>query len=208
MLKSFVILVIIIFTLTLTGCNNSNNENSIDNSQAGRLSATLNDTNNNQINITKNATEETEVSSYTTKMLDDTPARVNNIKITCDLINGKVINPGETFSYYETVGKATEEKGYKEATVLDSEGNKTQGIGGGNCQVSSTIYCAVLEIPSFEVVERHAHVKPVAYVPKGKDATISYGSCDFKFKNNADYPIKMYATANEKEVTIKINKVG
>ena len=81
--------------------------------------------------------------------------------------------------------------------------------GGGNCQVSSTLYNAVLETDGLEIVERHPHSNKVYYVPEGKDAAVAYGSVDFKFKNTNDYGIKLYAEldSDSEEVKIKINKV-
>jgi len=79
--------------------------------------------------------------------------------------------------------------------------------GGGNCQVSSTLYNAVLEAGGLEIVERHAHSNKVYYVPEGKDAAVAYGSVDFKFKNANDYSIKIYASLDSGKVNIKINKV-
>ena len=76
----------------------------------------------------------------------------------------------------------------------------------GNCQVSSTLYNAVLKVKELEVKERHAHSKEVHYVAKDKDAAVSYGSVDFKFKNNTDSPIKIYATSDLNNVNIRIVK--
>lgn len=78
----------------------------------------------------------------------------------------------------------------------------------GNCQVSSTLYNVVLQIPDLEVKERHAHSKDVHYVAKDKDAAVSYGSVDFKFKNNFENDIKIYATSNLTNVTIRIVKLS
>lgn len=78
----------------------------------------------------------------------------------------------------------------------------------GNCQVSSTLYNAVLQIPELKVLERHAHSKEVHYVKKDKDAAVSFGSVDFKFKNNSDSDIKIYASSDLKGVNIRIVKLG
>lgn len=77
----------------------------------------------------------------------------------------------------------------------------------GNCQVSSTLYNAVLAISDFKIVERHAHGKKVTYVPEGKDATISYGSLDFRFKNDGNYDIKLYFSSDDVNVSVKIVKL-
>ena len=83
-------------------------------------------------------------------------------------------------------------------------GNKKKGLGGGNCQISSTLYNAVLTIPSLKVVERHEHSNKVPYAKKGKDAAVAYGSYDFKFKNNTNKTIKIIMECQEKDVTAKI----
>lgn len=101
------------------------------------------------------------------------------------------------------LGPSTEEEGYEEAPVI-IHGKTEQALGGGNCQVSSTLYNAVLEVSGLEVTERNPHGKNVGYVPEGKDATISYGSLDFKFVNNLDTPIKLYFSNDEKTITAKI----
>ena len=105
------------------------------------------------------------------------------------------------------MGKATKEKGYEEADVYDSEGNVTQGLGGGNCQISSTLYNAVLSVPELEVVERHEHSRKVTYVEEGKDAAVAYGNVDFRFKNTLDKPIRIYATTDDWTVTTRIVRI-
>ena len=100
-----------------------------------------------------------------------------------------LLNLGETFSFCDTVGKATPEDGYQKADIFDKDGNVTKGYGGGNCQISSTLYNAVLKIPSLTVIERHEHSSDVYYVPEGQDAAVSYGSVDFKFRNDNSYLI-------------------
>ena len=78
---------------------------------------------------------------------------------------------------------------------------------GGNCQVSSTLYNAVLSIPNLTVIERHEHGKDVSYVPDGKDAAVSYGSIDFKFRNNLDYDIKILCATDNNTINIKLIKL-
>lgn len=105
------------------------------------------------------------------------------------------------------MGEPTADKGYKEADSFDKNGETIQTLGGGNCQVSSTIYNVVLQIPELKVTERHAHIKPVHYVAKDKDATVSYGSTDFKFKNNTGSDIKVYVDADLNGVNARIVKI-
>ncbi len=118
-----------------------------------------------------------------------------------------MLNLGETFSFCDTVGKATPERGYQKADIFDEDGNVIKGYGGGNCQISSTLYNAVLSLPSISITERHEHSKKVYYVPEGKDASVAYGSIDFKFKNNYDYDIKIYSSSTTNSVDIKIVKL-
>ena len=128
--------------------------------------------------------KEEQLATFSTKIYSKDSARQNNIKITCNTLNNTTVKNGATFSFCNTVGKATSAKGYQEADVYDHNGNKTKGLGGGNCQVSSTLYNAVLAIPSLKVTERHEHSNDVPYVKDGKDAAVAYGSYDFKFVNN------------------------
>lgn len=151
--------------------------------------------------------KEEEISAFSTELKDKSEGRLTNIGITCSTLNETIIQNGETFSFNQTVGKPTAEKGYKEANVIID--HKTEkGIGGGNCQVSSTLYNAVLAIPSLIVTERHEHGKDVTYVPDGKDAAVSYGSLDLKFRNDTGYNIKILASTDNKTVTIKLLKLN
>lgn len=144
------------------------------------------------------------LSNFSTKIYSKDSARQNNISITCKTLNSTVVKKGGTFSFCNTVGKATSDKGYEEADIFDRNGNKQKGLGGGNCQISSTLYNAVLSVSSLVVTERHEHSNDVPYVKKGKDAAVAYGSYDFKFRNNSEYDIKIYAESNSDSVTIKL----
>ncbi|MDO5556320.1 MAG: VanW family protein [Clostridia bacterium] len=116
-------------------------------------------------------------------------------------------NLGDTFSFCNTVGKATADEGYQKADIFDSDGNIVKGYGGGNCQISSTLYNVVLNTPNLTIIERHAHSRKVDYVETGKDAAVSYGSVDFKFRNDNDYSVKIYASNTSDSVDIKIVKL-
>lgn len=147
-----------------------------------------------------------EIGGYTTTLIDRQPSRINNIELAAEKINGKKIMPGEEFSFNRIVGKRTEAKGYEEAPIIikTKEGpKKDYGFGGGICQLSSTIFNAV-EMGGLEVTERHEHSKDVGYVPEGKDATVSYGSIDFKFRNNRQYPIMVKVYLSSREVSVRI----
>lgn len=110
---------------------------------------------------------------------------------------------GETFSFNQIVGKPTTERGYQEANVIIDK-KKARGIGGGNCQVSSTLYNAVLNLPNLVVLERHEHGKDVTYVPEGKDAAVSYGSLDLKFRNDTEYDICIKASSDNNSIVIRL----
>jgi len=128
--------------------------------------------------------------------------RNTNLKLACKALNGKIIRPGETFSYNEALGKRTEEKGYKPAGAYMA-GKSVETVGGGICQVSSTLYYACLKA-DLEIVERTAHGFTVSYMPYGMDATVSWGSLDYKFKNNTDYPIRIEASVSGGQVHVKL----
>lgn len=113
--------------------------------------------------------------------------RMENIRLSTRTINNTVIMPGEVFSFNEVVGPRTYERGYKPAPVIVGEA-VVLGEGGGVCQTSSTLYNAALE-SRMEIVERHPHGLPVSYVPPGRDATVSYGDLDMRFRNNRNTAI-------------------
>lgn len=115
--------------------------------------------------------------------------RTRNLELACEAIDGTILNPGDVFSFNGIVGERTAEKGYKEAIVYVS-GKSESELGGGVCQVASTIYyCAMYA--DLEIVQRTEHAYIVTYVPGGLDATVYFGSLDFQFKNSTDYPIKV-----------------
>ena len=120
--------------------------------------------------------------------------RTNNLRLACEAINGTVLNPGDVFSFNDIVGERTAAKGYLPATVY-SGGKSLEELGGGVCQVASTIYYATLHL-DLEQVEREPHMFAVTYVDLGMDATIYWGSLDYKFKNTLDYPIKIQANVD------------
>lgn len=129
------------------------------------------------------------LSSYSSDYSSSSSDRAHNIQLASDKINGYVLAPGEEFSYNDVVGPRTPEHGFRIANVY--VGNTVQpGIGGGICQVSSTLFNAAV-LADLDITERKNHTLPVSYVPLGRDATVSYGSIDFKFKNNYDSPIEI-----------------
>ena len=121
-------------------------------------------------------------------------SRSSNVALAAKLVNGTIIMPGAEFSYNTVVGKRTEEAGFKVAHVYMNN-EVVDGIGGGICQVSSTLYCAVL-YANLQVTERVNHQLPVSYVPLGQDATVDYGNIDFRFVNNTGYPLRILTHAS------------
>ena len=191
--------------------NNTSNNNDSNNVENTANSETENEntekqTENEPIKEENQEPKETLLSEYSTKIYSKDPERQNNVKITCSTLNGTTVENGDTFSFTSTVGKATSSKGYKKADVF-KDGEKVQALGGGNCQVSSTLYNAVLKTEGLKVTERHEHSNSVPYVPKGKDAAVAYGSYDFKFINNTDSKIKIESSCDKKNVYIKILKI-
>ena len=127
--------------------------------------------------------------------------RTNNLKLACEAINGTILMPGDEFSFNKIVGQRTEAKGYKEAIVYAAGGVSKPELGGGVCQVASSIYYAVLQA-DLKTTERAAHMYMVDYVPSGMDATIYWGSLDYKFENTSPYPIKIEASVSDGKVHI------
>lgn len=142
--------------------------------------------------------------SQTTLYTYSSDARINNIKLCAAKLNGLVFNPGEEFSFNGTIGQRTTEAGFKAAAAYN-DGQVVQEVGGGICQVSSTIYCAAM-LAQMTTVERTCHMFVVTYLPYGLDATVSWPGPDYKFRNDRDYPVKIVAYCNDadKSITIEI----
>lgn len=129
------------------------------------------------------------LAGYTTYFDASNYARGNNLEIALRYLNGKIIMPGETFSYNDAIGDTTSSKGYLPAAVFKG-GMVEYEVGGGICQTTSTLYNVAL-MANLEIVERHQHGLPVGYVPPSRDATVYIGVLDFKFKNTRQYPVKI-----------------
>lgn len=128
--------------------------------------------------------------------------RTTNLRLACQAIDGTVLQPGETFSFNDVVGERTAEKGYQEGVIYIS-GNSEPALGGGVCQVASTIYyCAMYA--DLEIVHREPHMFFVTYVPGGLDATVYWGSIDFQFKNSTNYPLRIDASVSGGKVNIAL----
>lgn len=169
--------------------NSSNNNSQIDSSN-----------NSNQ----KAESKEIEISTFSTTLYSKDSERQHNIQLTCSSLNGTIVKSGEIFSFCSTVGPATSDKGYQKADIFDNKGNKKKGYGGGNCQISSTLYNAVMAVPDLQIIERHPHSNKVPYVKKDKDAAVAYGSYDFKFKNMTNNDIRILASVDNSCVTTSL----
>lgn len=144
----------------------------------------------------------TTLATYSSNYSTSSANRAYNVELAASKINGLILPAGAEFSYNDVVGNANAANGFKMATIF-ADGKTTEGVGGGVCQTSSTLYCAVLRA-DLEVVERHNHSLPISYVPGGQDATVSYGVLDFRFKNNTGAPIKIVATSASRNLTVSI----
>lgn len=229
MKKKIILFFLILFTtICFSGCSKEDDTktevNTIEVNRTSTDISNLNDISNNTINnnivSTNQANNKSNSSSskvsnkseellaqFSTKIYSTDSARQNNLEITSKKLNGTVVKPNETFSFPKTIGPSTAAKGYEEADIYDSNGNKIKGYGGGNCQVSSTLYNAVQKVSSLEVVERHEHSNTVPYVKEGHDAAVAYGSVDFKFKNTNNFSIKILVETSKKYVVVKLMKI-
>ena len=155
------------------------------------LKRTLQDVQLCVIDLTPDITEQmldkitTRLAQFQTTFSTTNEGRVHNIKTACGKIDQQLLLPGEVFSMDRALGDRTEKNGYRNAKVIVNN-ELVDGLGGGICQVTSTFYNAVL-LSGLEVVERRNHTIPLTYIDVGRDATISQGYIDFKFKNNLSY---------------------
>jgi vancomycin resistance protein YoaR len=136
---------------------------------------------------------------------DYDPSAVNrayNISVAASALNNLLVAPGETVSFNRIVGPRSSEEGYRTAPVI-IENELREGLGGGVCQVSTTLYNAVL-LADLEVLERKNHSLPVSYVPVGQDATVVYGAIDLRFRNNTDSYLYIKTSAADGRITVKI----
>lgn len=143
-----------------------------------------------------------QLSTFTTRYDVSDRDRSTNLEIACQKINGKVLLVGETFSYNQTLGPRTAAAGYKNGKVYEG-GEVVDGIGGGICQISSTLYNTVL-MANLEIVERRNHQFVTSYLPAGRDATVVYGAIDFKFKNTRKFPVRIVASAKNGIATVSM----
>ncbi|MFB4158642.1 VanW family protein [Geomicrobium sp. JSM 1781026] len=143
------------------------------------------------------------IGSFTTSFNTNTTGRVENIRISTESINRVVLGPGDSFSFHEVVGQASAERGYQEANVI-VDGEFTNGMGGGICQTSTTLYNAIADA-GLDVTERHHHSLPIDYVPEGEDAMVSWGWADLKFQNNHDIPVMITGDVDASSGNVTFN---
>lgn len=203
-----------------TSLKNNTSINNMNNNGENQTPSNISNNNNNteltdneidKLNIDKNTNIKSQkkpeqIATYTTTIYDTDTNRVDNITLANSKLNGYIIKVGEEFSFNNVIGPMDESQGFKKALGFDGEGNKIEISGGGICQISSTLYNAVL-IANLEVTERHPHSHRVYYVPQDKDATIFYGTYDLKFINNTDRDIKIETTNDNANVTINLIKI-
>ena len=144
----------------------------------------------------------TKISSYSTNFSSSAEGRSTNIGLSTRSINGTLLMPGESFSFNGTVGERTSERGYQSAGVIIGD-KIEQGLGGGICQVSSTLYNAILGT-GLVSVERTHHTISSGYIPKGQDATVDYGNLDYKFKNTFKYPVYIEGFVSDRNVYFNV----
>ena len=189
-------IILIIMIILLTACSPQNKTN--DNSE----NKTTNNVRGNEIKHPIIFESEKALGEAVTDIIDRGENRVSNIVMACNKISGKKLMPDEEFSFNNLTGKKTEKNGYKYAPVI-VDGEKSYGIGGGVCQVSSTIYMAAVN-SGLQITEHYNHSEPVAYAPDGMDATVVYGYKDFKFRNNTDKLLYIYTWVEQEKVFSKI----
>lgn len=144
--------------------------------------------------------------TVTTSLAGSTQNRITNVQLAAASIDGIILAPGEQFSYNDALGERTTERGYKAAGAY-SGGQVVQEVGGGICQVSSTLYYAAL-LANLQIDVRTCHYFPVGYLPAGLDATVSWGGPEFKFTNNRNWPIKIEASVDTAKNTVSVHIVG
>jgi len=145
---------------------------------------------------------DTLLATFTTSYASSSRNRAGNVETAARSINGAIVMPGEVFSYNQTVGPRSAENGFRIAPVI-MNGQLVPGLGGGVCQVSTTLYNAAL-LSNMKIVARSHHSHPVPYVPSGRDATVSYGSLDLKFRNASAAPIAIEMYIGNRRLTARI----
>ncbi|MCX8074437.1 MAG: VanW family protein [Clostridia bacterium] len=221
-MTAVIVVIIGIIAYTIFSSNNSLYNNKVAVNESANIPKSNNQTNNNSGNtgsITQEekdnmnvnippvtTTQETEIATYTTTIYDKDANRVHNISLAISKLNNTIIKSNQEFSFNGLIGAMDASNGYKEAIGFDSNGNKIKMYGGGICQISSTLYNTAL-MTNLQVTERHPHSRRVYYVPVDKDATVFYGHRDLKFINNSGSDLKVLASNDDNNVTVKLIKL-
>ncbi len=145
------------------------------------------------------------IGTYTTQFGSWDKPRTKNILLSSKAIDYYTVPSGSIFSFNEVVGERTEVRGYEESTVFVYD-QKVKGIGGGVCQVSTTLYNSA-SYAGLEIIERHTHKREIFYAPVGRDATVDYPTLDFKFKNNYPFDVQIRAYTTNDKLTVEILKI-
>ncbi|MDS1029960.1 VanW family protein [Bacillota bacterium LX-D] len=143
-----------------------------------------------------------ELSSFSTPLVSKNSNRLTNIRLAARKIDGFILQPNKIFSFNKIVGPRTAGNGYKLADIF-SDGKVVKGIGGGICQISSTIYQSALSA-KLKIIEVHRHSRSVKYIGRGQDATVSWGTYDLKFQNTKNDPIMLKTYISNSSVTVKV----
>lgn len=143
-----------------------------------------------------------QLASFSTTFDPEDTERTHNIRLAAYSIHGQVVQPHEEFSFNDLTGPTSHRQGYEEATVI-MEREFVPGIGGGVCQVSSTLYNAAL-LSGMEITERRNHSRPVSYLPLGRDAAVYFGQLDFRFRNPHAFPVVVSAQVDEGSIAVEI----
>ena len=212
MKKSLWILFFLVLIIGILFFTFKSNNNKDDRYTAEKTSIRNNNTVQEKNEIKKEVNNQVEsseekIAEFSTRLPNDTEARDDNIKLACKILNGTIVKQKEIFSLWDILGCPTKEKGYEKAKTFTSDGKVTKSYGGGICQLSTTIYNAVLKVEGLKVIERHEHSRDVPYIKDGKDAAVSYNTADFKFKNTLDHDIRIEAKVEAREVKIKIIRI-
>lgn len=142
------------------------------------------------------------IGSYEARSQSDIKNRSTNIALSAQAIDGVTINPGDVFSFNDTVGNTADDMRYQIAPIIEGD-TLVDGRGGGICQVSTALYIAAIDA-NVAIVERHAHSLATDYAPIGLDATLDYGVLDLKLKNTTGYPLKIRARAQGQTVVVSL----
>lgn len=143
------------------------------------------------------------IAEFATSFATSAEGRSHNVSVTAKALDGTLLNPGDVFDYGRIVSKAEKNYGYQEAPVIVN-GKLTPGIGGGICQVSSTLYNAVIRTAGLDIVERRNHSLPVHYLPAGLDATFADGYINFRFRNSTGKQLLIKTEVKNKQLTVKL----